>query len=342
MNSILKIKKLLVIFGLIFCTPYLNAKPLNAKPQKLSLRSIFIVESYHVEYPWDISYKEGLSESLKNNYKLTYFQMDTKRLPKDEHSKRADAAFEKFKKGNYDLVILADDAALKLVGPKLVAEKIPVVFLGINNNPRNYFEVMPTQFTGILERPLFRRSISFIKDIYPKAKTIITIWDSDITSNVSIQEIFGDKEQINVNGIDVTYKSIGDWNDWKNFITSMKDHYDVVVFGLYHTIKDETKKQIDAEEVIKWSSQNTPIPSFGFWDFSVGADKNMGGYVLYGKTQGFEAGKLVKQILEEKVSPKDIPPKYIDEGKFTFSKKQMDRWKVQLPNEIKTQSNFVN
>jgi len=60
-------------------------------------KHIFIVESYHAEYPWDISYKKGLESILASEYKLIYFEMDTKRLPVSEHQKKAEQAFEKYK-----------------------------------------------------------------------------------------------------------------------------------------------------------------------------------------------------------------------------------------------------
>lgn len=322
---------LLIVFVLLACIES------YAKRKK-----IFVIESYHVEYPWDKSYKEGLQSELKNKYELRYFQMDTKRLPKDEHSRMAEKAYEQFKKEKPDLLVLADDAALKLVGPKVANQPIPVVFLGINNNPRNYFEKMPSNFTGVLERPLFRRSVSYIKNIFPNCKKILSLWDADITSTVSIADMFGTEATLNVSGIDVTYKSIQSWTDWQKTVLSLNKEYDLVIVGLYHTIKDEAGKQVDAESVVKWTSLNSPIPTFAFWDFAVGVDKVIGGYVLYGKSQGIEAASIILKILEKGVSPDSMPPVFKDEGQFLFSKKQLDKWKIQLPSNIKEQSSFID
>src|SRR5438046_2245959 len=96
---------------------------------------IFVVESYNVEMKWDVSYKEALQESLGKKYKLEYFQMDTKRLPKDQHAAMADKAWAMYLALHPVLVILGDDAALKFLAQRLGATATPVVYLGINNNP---------------------------------------------------------------------------------------------------------------------------------------------------------------------------------------------------------------
>ncbi len=42
--------------------------------------TILVIESYHGEYPWDQSYKEGLREVLASKYDLVFFEMNTKQF----------------------------------------------------------------------------------------------------------------------------------------------------------------------------------------------------------------------------------------------------------------------
>ncbi len=304
-------------------------------------KKIYVIESYHAEYPWDASYKKGLEETLGGKYKLSYFEMDTKRLPKDQHQKMADQAWEKYLAEKPELVVIGDDAGLKLLGPKFAETQTPVVYLGINNNPRNYFTALPPNITGVLERPLLRRSIADIKKIIPNTKNVLVLFDSDITSQITKKEVFEDKDSVSISDIKVDIKLIGDWQTWQDTVAACKGKYDACVVGLYQTIKDAEGKPVNAEEVIGWTSKNIPIPPFAFWDFAIGKDKTIGGLVLFGKEMGVLAGGLVLKIIEEGKPIKEMPPIMNDQGLRVYSKTQLAKWNITLPENIVAGASMV-
>ena len=41
---------------------------------------ILVIQSYHKEYAWDKAYVKALKEKLGIDHKLSFFEMDTKRL----------------------------------------------------------------------------------------------------------------------------------------------------------------------------------------------------------------------------------------------------------------------
>jgi len=45
-------------------------------------------------------------------------------------------------------------------------------------------------------------------------------------------------------------------------------------------------KHLSHEHVIAWTREHSPPPYFGFWEFTIGAGKNIGGYVLDGFLKG--------------------------------------------------------
>ncbi|MEA1966730.1 MAG: hypothetical protein U9N77_00675 [Thermodesulfobacteriota bacterium] len=91
---------------------------------------------------------------------------------------------------------------------------------------------------------------------------------------------------------------------------------------------------------MEWTSENAPIPPFGFWDFSVGANKTIGGYVLFGKTQGKKAGEIaLKRLTENKF--KTIVPFYGKTGRFYFSKSQLKKWGISLTKKIESESVYT-
>ncbi|RDB35176.1 MAG: hypothetical protein DCC88_11575 [Spirobacillus cienkowskii] len=164
-------------------------------------KDIVVVESYSKEYKWDVDYDKELKNRLGNQYQLHFFEMNTKKVPKSEHEKRGQEALKFINKISPILVILGDDAALKFVGPTLEKNKIKTVYLGVNNNPRAYFDTEPKYVTGVLERPLIRRSSIFIKDIIPKAKKVLILFDNDRTSEIVHEDFFSKKPSVDFSGI---------------------------------------------------------------------------------------------------------------------------------------------
>lgn len=295
--------------------------------KQVSAADILVVESYHQEYSWDASYKKALIESLGDKYSLEFFQMDTKRLPASVHQTQADKAWQLYKSKRPRLVILGDDNALKYLGPRLAAEAVPVVYLGINNNPRSYFETAPHNFTGVLERPLFKRSIaSLAKIIKPRPKKVLVLFDAGTTAKAAVNEAFDGDIGINVFGVDAKLRLIKSWVEWKVQVSKARQHgYDAIIMGLYHTITDLDGNNVPADQVMSWTVENSKIPLFAFWDFSVGKGKTAGGLVLSGEEQGRLAGSIAGQILTG-AEPSKIYTKTAEQGRYLFSKSMLNHY----------------
>jgi ABC-type uncharacterized transport system substrate-binding protein len=304
-------------------------------------KTILVIESYHSGYAWDASYLDGLRESFAGQYKLVTFEMDTKRQPRSLHQKQADLAWQKYEEVKPDLVILGDDNALKFLGPKFSKTQTPIVFLGINKNPRDYVE-MSKNITGVLERPIFTLSIGSITDILqPKPDKILVLFDSGTTSQASVEEVFKGKTSADLSGTKVDLRLISNFELWQKTVLNAADAgYDAIVIGLYHTIVSNDGKNIPADQVMAWTSANTTIPPFGFWDFSVGKDQTIGGFVLYGKEQGRTAAKMAMQILQGK-APKDIRPVIGDKGQYVFSKSGLEKFQLTLPEKIASKASLI-
>jgi ABC-type uncharacterized transport system substrate-binding protein len=323
-------------FGVILVIALCGRHVIAAKP------TILVVESYNVEMEWDASYKQALEEALGKKYKLEYFQMDTKRLPKDEHAAMADKAWARYQALQPVLVILGDDAALKFLAKRLGATSTPVVYLGINNNPREYFDAnVIKNITGVLERPVLKRNIAFAHEILPNAKRALVLFDTDVTSQVVLRETFGGQHQLVINGVNVDLKLIGDWDVWQNEVLNAKQNYDMIFVGLYQALHDRVGKSVNTtHEVARWTSEHSPVPAFGFWDFAVGPDKTIGGLVLYGREQGKAAAEIALKILSG-TPPAQIYPVTADRGHFLFSKRQLERYNIVLPAVIASESSFT-
>ncbi|MBI9090414.1 MAG: hypothetical protein JEZ12_14455 [Desulfobacterium sp.] len=303
--------------------------------------SILIIESYHSEYPWDESYIQGIKENMPGNCVFHIFQMDTKRIPESEYEKSALKGWAFYLEKKPDLVFLGDDNALKYLGPRFATVDTPVVYLGINNNPRTYGVTSSANITGVLERPLLKRSIVEMRKII-KLKRVLVLFDSGETSRVTFEETFYGQEKMRISNIDIHLKRIGSWETWQKTVEEAEnDGYDAMIIGLYHTIVDKKNTHINAESVLYWTSENTPIPPFAFWDFAVGPGKAIGGLTLLGKTQGQAAAEMANKILTG-IPPNKIQVIHGEKGKFLFSKSQLRKHNIRLPEEIVLKATMID
>lgn len=322
MKRILTIVSLIV---LLIHTPAFAAKP-----------KVFVINSYHASYPWVQSHNEALQNELGDTATLSFHYMDTKRISPDQHDQRATLAMEEYWSTKPDLVVLTDDNALRLLGSRISNAGTPVVYLGINENPRQYIS-HSTKATGVLERPLLKRSIVFIKELlHGRLNKCLVMFDNGSTSCAIVKNTFGGKDSMNFADTTVDLQLVATFFQWKTHVLASKQmKYDAIILGLFHTLVDEEGNHVPDAMVSQWTSENSPVPVFGFWDFAIGKRKAIGGLVLAGEPQGREAAKLIKRVLAGE-DPMTVEPVTAEHGRFVFSRSQMKRWGITIP------ANFVH
>jgi ABC-type uncharacterized transport system substrate-binding protein len=303
-------------------------------------KKILVIESYHQGFAWDDAYVEGIKSKLAG-HEVIRFSMDTKRIKKEMFAKAADDAWKKYQELKPDAVVLGDDNALKLLGKRFYGVKTPVIFLGINANPKSYDAVGKENVTGILERPLYDSSVFALKKVTKAANgdKIAIVFDNGATSKISVESI-KKKKKIGGLNIDVfNFEKFKDYNDF--FKNAKKNGYKFVLIGLYHSVVDEAGKSVASNDAIIEFTKNSEVPVFGFWDFSVGKDKAAGGLCLDGKVQGEMAGNLIKSIFGGKKAG-SIQFLTGRKGSLVFSKARLDHWKITLPADIKKKAKMID
>ncbi len=305
---------------------------------------ILVIESYHQSFAWDQSYIQGLEEVLGERYQLSYFEMDTKRLPPAEHPNRAEQAWLHYLTVQPDLVILGDDNALKYLGPRFAQTSVPVVYLGINNNPRYYHVHQLFNITGVLERPLIKRSITTIQQLNQnQLQRMLVLSDNSITSQYILSDVFNHRKNLLVSGVEVEFRLIDKWEDWQQSVLNSKSEgFDAIAFTLYQTLTDKALQNVNSEQVITWSASHTPLPPYGFWDFAVGKDKTIGGLVMFGYEQGRIAAEMAHTILSTGVVPRTLGPKTAEKGRYLFSRSQLAHYQLTLPENIRSKVELVD
>lgn len=304
-------------------------------------KKVFIINSYDQSFEWVASYMSAFAEELGDAATIESFDMNTKRLPVEAYPERARLALEQLDSIMPDVVVTGDDNALKLLGKRILARGYPLVYLGINNNPRSYLGDASLA-TGVLERPLLKRSIVYLQDIYDeKFDRCLVLFDVSTTSEVFSTFVFKGRESISFGGITVDLIRTNDWSRWQEAVRDAdKQGYDAIILGLHHRILGEDGKVLPSEEVLRWTSANTKVPPFSFWANNVGEGRAIGGLVLSPEPQGRLAAGLTKAILAGK-SASDLSPVMAEQGVFLFSESELARWNVDLPDNIGKEAKFL-
>ncbi len=303
--------------------------------------TIMVVDSYADDFAWVRNYQRGLREVLRQ-HQLVTIELDTKKIPPSAFAEAAERALARIQHEWPALVILADDNATRLLGKRVADLGLPLVYLGVNGNPRTYDLPLSHQVTGVLERPLFRRAILSLRDFMTPAPTrVLVLFDDSETSNRILGDELSPQRLLLLPGMQVEITQCASLDCWQHAVLSARQEgYQALVIGLYQTLKDQQEQPVHDELVARWTHSNSPLPSFALWDFSVASDMLIGGLVMSGREQGREAGKRALMLL----SGFDVAalPSTPVQGQLLFSRAALAHWQLQLPPQITLNATFVD
>lgn len=311
-------------------------------PLPLWAAEILVISSYHPANLWDQSYSASLKEHLKGDHHISHFYMDTKRQPRKELDQIAEQAMSVYSRLNPALVVLGDDNAINALARRIATEGTPVVFLGMNENPRHKGLVGHPRITGVLERPLLKRNISEMSQLMGGLDKALVLFDRSEVSRTAIEDEFNRQTEPRVGQTRVSNQQFDDYGRWQEAVlTSRQRGYGALFIGLYHTLVDERGQHVDEQQVIEWTNRHSPVPLFSFWEFSVGKGRAIGGLVLNGHAQGEKAAELVNAILAG-TSPGSMSPRAALRGEYVFSREELARWQLQLPPKWQSKAQWHN
>lgn len=311
--------------------------------EKISAEQIVVINSYHASYPWSVICHQGFEENLNPEHQITYFEMDTKRIPQSEFQKKTNIIWEKLEAIEPQLVVTMDDNALKYFGQRVVKLGVPLVFMGVNNNPRTYFaeHSIPTNVAGVLERPLLQANVNLIAKLLSlETNKILLMMDNGTTSNSFIEYEFSGGDSLPLPPIILDAWMTESYAAWQRKVNSLTaTQYDALIIGSYASLIDESGQQVPDVTIAEWTSQNSSIPMFTLWNHGTGKGKAIGGVVINGYDQGASAAKAVNSIIETGEAPYFELPR---NGQVLFSHHELKRWNMTVPEYLKNRSQFVD
>lgn len=302
---------------------------------------VAIIESYHQGYAWDHEYVQGIEDVLAG-HQLERFQLDTKRIGREEYAQAADRVWQALQDFRPELILIGDDNAFRLLSERLSSLNIPIVFLGLNGTPRDYGLERFSAITGVFERPLLKRSVLFLRALLKKdSPRILVLFDASTTAAAAHDHLSQQEPSIRVGKIQVDVELDNNADNWRKRVEDAAGKgYDALIIGLYHTLSEADGSYTDPEHFLGWIHDNSSVPSFGFWDFSIGPRGNIGGYVLDGYEHGRAAAKMAEKIING-VPASSIYPLIDDSGRFIFSRSGMERWQLTVPERLEGKIDWI-
>ena len=305
--------------------------------------TILIIESYSPDYQWDADYIQAIQDELGKEHKIEVTYLNTKKIAKSEFEASADQAMEVFKRVKPDLVVLGDDNANTYMIPRLHESKVPVVFLGVNSPVSKLNLDKYKHVTGVLERPLYERTIKHIRKVLkPMPNKLLVLMDNSPTMQAAVGEKFGSQRTAVISNIRLDFVLTNDADEWRDTVSSAKEKgYQAIVFGTFHTIRESNDDYAQPDSLIGWANKNTEVPMFAFWDLAIGKGKAAGGYVVSGYDQGRIAARVSHFILKG-VPVSQINPFVGDIGRYVYSKTEMEKWQLKLNKVASSQAFYTD
>lgn len=347
---------LVCLLALVGCAPQATQapttepepEPTQAEQVETQPIRILRLDSNHAEFPWSQQIRLGVIEGLKengfdvesDNVMFDEFYLDTKRNTTEEYYEEiSEEAIALIRETKPDIVIVNDDTATRLVVQPLRNEGIHFVLLGLNGKPEDYELDGSENVAGVLERPHVAEMMNWIEQVFGEDQRISILAEDSPTSD----RMFGDgsiQEGIKASGVELVDETFtNDYDAWQEYVQSVDDTSDILFLGAYASLRTEEDEAVEAVEALRWTVSNSPVPVMGFWEEAV-HDGTLGGTVISGSTQGYEAGVRAAEILNG-TPPIEIGFSVPPRGKLIVNSNAMEQWHVEVPLSLLEVSQVV-
>lgn len=323
-----------VLSILVLTIPAGNVTATNDGAQEADNLKILHIMSYHEKWPWNKDQFRGFRDAL-NGLNVTYdvYEMDTKRRnSSNDIAKSARQAINRIDSFKPDLIYTNDDNAQKHVAQHYVNSDVPIVFSGVNADPSDYGFTGSSNVTGITEIEHSSQTIRMLREMVPDIRKIALIIDGGPTWPGVVRRVrkaVNELPDIEISSV----HQVKTFTEYKNIIRSESAHVDAFgVLGVF-TFVDDNNEVVAYEEVLEWTARNSTVPDFSFWGDRVELG-TLAAVRVSGYKQGFEAGKKARLILEQGMSPSEIPIEPTKQGEPTLSLARARALKLKVPTSL--------
>jgi ABC-type uncharacterized transport system substrate-binding protein len=104
------------------------------------------------------------------------------------------------------------------------------------------------------------------------------------------------------------------------------------LLGVFN-FKDENGNHVPFQEVLRWTTENSNLPDFSFWEDRI-SHGTLASVTVSSYEQGLAAGEIARQILVEGKSPASIPMKPTLKGEPVINLARAKKLGLKVDSEI--------
>jgi ABC-type uncharacterized transport system substrate-binding protein len=282
---------------------------------------VLILHSYATDYDWVRGIDEGITRVLGTRpYNIRYHYMDTKRHPSQDFIEKAGTTAQvTIDEWQPDVLIAIDDNAQKYAAMHYIKKsdkppELSIVFAGVSAELPAYGYDKAPNVTGIVEHVPSEAARAILLELLPRGRRRVLVISDDSENALSIHEQIRqyDWRPIEIVGI----RPVGTLDRWKETVLAAESQVDCLIITNYHTIREsgDSRVVVKPADIVKWTEENTKLPTLGFWGFFV-EDGGMMAAAVSPYEQGETAGEKAVQIIEGQIDPMDVKEKLkVDEN----------------------------
>ncbi|HVL01254.1 MAG TPA: ABC transporter substrate binding protein [Dongiaceae bacterium] len=289
-------------------------------------RTVLFIASYHPGFPTFFDQIAGLRQVLDDAHvNLDIEFMDAKRFytPEDQDIFRDSLSKKLQKLPRYDLVIVADDAALQFIdrNHKALFPEVPVVFFGVNDVPyARSFNRNPL-ITGVVEEVSFRETLVVIRQLFGTARPITVVADGSESGQASLQLFIAEAKALNESNYSILSLTDVSYAELAEMLSHLPATSIVIPLSIFRDRTGATREFAAAFGLIRSS---TSAPIFHFWYHGIGKGV-LGGKLVSHRKQAVMAAEIAVRILTG-TSPSLIKVQEDSGNEFVFDYQELQRF----------------
>lgn len=289
--------RILLLFQFIFITATLFRPGITIAAEV----KVFILHSYHQEYPWTKHENRGLVETLQQHNPESDISFSTEYL--DTKRVRFTPSYEDFflhylqtKYSEYqpDIIFLTDDNALQFIthNRSKIFPAAPVVFCGVNNT--SFFDNNPSNNSyGVFEVKDVTANLQLIKNLFPDVEKVTFIGDNSATYQAIYRQILA-AAALNFPQYDFSFLAHNKFNQVENQLRTTPNS--VLVLTTIGGFHDKNDQVLSIPATINRLKSHGNYAIISMEDVYM-QDGVLGGIVTSGNAQGQRAAILGSRLL---------------------------------------------
>jgi ABC-type uncharacterized transport system substrate-binding protein len=158
----------------------------------------------------------------------------------------------------------------------------------------------------VIEHQHFVESVELLKRIAPDVKKIAVVVDDSPFWKGVTETMRAEEDQLPADVEIVSYDLILTFEEYKQKVEAYQTTVDAIAMLGVFNFKDENGNNVPFQEVLRWTTENSKLPDFSFWEDRI-SHGTLSSVTVSSYEQGRAAGEIARAILVEGKSPADIP-----------------------------------